>query len=72
MFNEENMRVNSYYYRVSIILVLVMVFILASNALGQNTGSGGYRDGYGSSGAMVQNPDDLMKYGRDMMRYGFH
>ena len=49
-----------------------MVFIFASNAFGQNTGSGGYRDGYGSSGAMGQNPDDLMKYGRDMMRYGFH
>ena len=49
-----------------------MVFIFASNAFGQNTSTGGYRDGYGSSGAMGQNPDDLMKYGRYMMRYGFH
>jgi len=63
---------NHIFSRVSIILILVMVFIFASNAFGQNTGSGSFRDGYGSSGAMGQNPDDLMKYGRDMMRYGFH
>lgn len=49
-----------------------MVFIFASNAFGQETGYGSPRDGYGSYGAMGQNPDDLMKYGRDMMRYGFH
>jgi hypothetical protein len=63
---------NQIFKRVSIILALVMVFIFASNAFGQNTVFGGYRDGYGSAGAMGQNPDNLMKYGRDMMRYGFH
>ena len=35
-------------------------------------GAGGYRDGYGSYETMGQDPDDLMKYGQDMMRYGFH
>jgi hypothetical protein len=63
---------NQIFYRASIIPALAIVLLLALNAFGQNTGSGSYRDGYGSSGAMGQNPDDLMKYGRDMMRYGFH
>ena len=49
-----------------------MILLLTLNAFGQEMGSGSYRDGYGSSGAMGQNPDDLMKYGRGMKRYGFH
>ena len=49
-----------------------MILLLASNVFGQEMGSGSYREGYGSYGTMGQNPDDLMKYGRDMMRYGFH
>ena len=48
-----------------------MILLLASNVFGQEMGSGSYREGYGSYGTMGQNPDDLMKYGRDMMRYGF-
>ena len=63
---------NHTFNRVSIIPVLMMVFIFASNIFGQERGAASYRDGYGSVGAMGQDPDDLMKYGRDMMRYGFH
>jgi len=63
---------NQIFYRVSIIPALAIILLFALNVFGQNTGSGSYRDGYGSSGAMGQNPDDLMRYGRDMMRYGFH
>jgi len=63
---------NPIFNRVSIILVMAMVFISTSNANGQDRGPGNYRDGYGSFGAMGQNPDDIIEYGRDMMRYGFH
>ena len=35
-------------------------------------GVGAYRDGYGSYETMGQDPDELIKYGQDMMRYGFH
>jgi hypothetical protein len=46
--------------------------LLASNASGQDMMmSGDYKDGYGAYGTMGQNPDEILKYGRDMMRYGF-
>jgi hypothetical protein len=57
---------------VSIIFVMVLSFMLASNAFSQDMGSGNYKEGYGSYGMMGQDPDEIMKYGRDMMRYGFH
>ena len=58
--------------RVSIILVMVLPFVLASNAFGQDRGADSYSDGYGSYGMMGQDPDELLEYGRKMMRYGFH
>ncbi len=63
---------NPIFNRASIILVMAIVFIFISNANGQDSGPDNYRDGYGSSGAMGQNPDDLINYGHGMMRYGFH
>ena len=57
---------------VSIILAMAFSFVLASNAFGQNMGSGRYKEGYGSHGTMGQDPDEIIKYGQDMMRYGFH
>jgi hypothetical protein len=51
---------------------MVVLMLLASNALGQDTmRSGDYKEGYGAYGTMGQNPDDILEYGRDMMRYGF-
>jgi hypothetical protein len=47
---------------------MVVLMLLASNALGQD---GDYKEGYGAYGTMGQDPDDILKYGRDMMRYGF-
>jgi hypothetical protein len=55
-----------------IISAMVLAFMLASNAFGQDMGSGRNQEGYGSYGMMGQDPDEIMKYGRDMMRYGFH
>ena len=57
----------------SIVAILAMgsIFMLSSNAFGQDMGSGGHREGYGSYGTMGQNPDEIIKYGQDMMRYGF-
>ena len=63
---------NQIFYRLSIISAFPVILLLALNAFGQEMGSGSYREGYGSYGAMGQNPDEIMKYGRDMMRYGFH
>jgi len=34
--------------------------------------SGSYEEGYGTYGTMGQDPDEIIKYGRYMMRYGFH
>ena len=63
---------NSIINRVSIILAMVLPFMLASNVFGQDMGSGSYKEGYGSYGTMGQDPDDILKYGQEMMRYGFH
>lgn len=63
---------NNIINRVSIILAMVLPFMLASNVFGQDMGSGSYKEGYGSYGTMGQDPDDILKYGQEMMRYGFH
>ena len=57
---------------VSIILAMALPFMLAPNAFGQNMGSDSYNQGYGSYDTMGQDPDEIMRYGQDMMRYGFH
>jgi hypothetical protein len=58
--------------KVWIILTVAMVFMLSSIAISGDWESSSYRKGYGSYGTMGQNPDEIIKYGRDMMRYGFH
>jgi hypothetical protein len=58
-------------HNVAVILVLVSTLMLSSNTFGQDTGTGSHREGYGSYNTMGQNPDDILKYGQDMMRYGF-
>ncbi len=57
---------------VTLMPAMVVLFLLASNGLGQDVmRSGGYNDGYGAYGTMGQNPDEILAYGRAMMRYGF-
>ena len=58
--------------RISIILAMVFIFMLFSNAYGQDRRADSYGEGYGSHGMMGQDPDEILTYGRDMMRYGFH
>ena len=59
-------------FSLSLIPAMVTLFLLASSALGQDMmGSGDYKEGYGTYGTMGQNPDDILEYGRAMMRYGF-
>lgn len=56
----------------TLVPVMVVLFMLASNALGQEMmRSEVHKDGYGAYGTMGQNPDEILEYGRDMMRYGF-
>ncbi len=51
---------------------MVVLCMLASTALGQEKmRSGGYEEGYGGYGMMGQDPDEILAYGRAMMRYGF-
>lgn len=50
---------------------LVFLFLLPSNALGQDMGMEMHKEGYGSYNTMGQNPDEIIQYGRNMMRYGF-
>jgi hypothetical protein len=63
---------NQVIIRVSIIPIIVLILILAPNASGQDTGTESYSEGYGSHGMMGQDPDEILEYGREMMRYGFH
>ncbi len=54
--------------KVWIILVMILTFIPCSKGFGQGSNS----DGYGSYGMMGQDPNEILEYGRKMMRYGFH
>ena len=59
-------------YTLSLITAMVVLFLLATSALGQEMmRSGGHKEGYGAYGAMGQNPEEILAYGRAMMRYGF-
>ena len=62
---------NSIINSLSIMLAMVSSFMLASNTLGQDMGGRSYKEGYGSYGTMGQDPDEILKYGQEMMRYGF-
>ena len=57
---------------ISLILAMAVALLLATNTFGQDRRSGSHREGYGSYGMTGQDPDEILKYGRDMMRYGFH
>jgi hypothetical protein len=71
MKEDSKMR-NKVINRISIILAMVLIFMLASNAFGQDRRADSYREGYGAYGMMGQDPEEILEYGREMMRYGFH
>jgi len=54
-----------------LLTAMVVLFLLASEAAGQDMGSTDYKEGYGGYGTMGQDPDEILNYGRNMMRYGF-
>lgn len=58
--------------RIWIVLAMVLTFVPVSNVFGQDKGVEIFSEGYGSHGMMGQDPDELLKYGQEMMRYGFH
>jgi hypothetical protein len=63
---------NKKIYGLSVITAMVLLLLSASDVLGQEMmRSGGFKDGYGAYGTMGQNPDEILAYGRAMMRYGF-
>ena len=63
---------NNIISRIPLILTMALASLLAANAFGQDMRSDTHQDGYGSYQTMGQDPDEILKYGRDMMRYGFH
>jgi hypothetical protein len=62
---------NRIIFRLSVIPAIILLFMWASTALGQDMGSGSHKEGYGGYGTMGSNPDEILDYGRGMMRYGF-
>ncbi len=63
---------NSILKRVSIISAMILAFMAPSAVFCQDTTSVSYKEGYGSYGMMGQDPGEIIKYDRDMMRYGFY
>jgi hypothetical protein len=55
-----------------ILMAMASALFLVPNAFGQDMGAASYNEGYGSYDRMGQDPDAVLLYGRDMMRYGFH
>jgi hypothetical protein len=53
------------------ILAVIMIFIPCSNGFAQGSREGNLSEGYGAYDMMGQNPDEILEYGRNMMRYGF-
>lgn len=63
---------NKKIYSLSVIPAMLLLLLSASDAFGQDMmRPGGYKEGYGAYGTMGQNPDEILAYGRAMMRYGF-
>ena len=54
--------------KIPVILLIILMFIPCSNGFGQGSNS----EGYGSYNMMGQDPDEILEYGRRMMRYGFN
>lgn len=55
-----------------IILVIILIFIPVSSGFAQGLRGDNLVEGYGSYGMMGQDPEEILEYGRKMMRYGFH
>ena len=55
-----------------IILVIILTFIPVYSGFAQGGRGDNLSDGYGSYNMMGQNPDEILEYGRKMMRYGFN
>jgi hypothetical protein len=51
----------------SVIFAMILPFLVATNAVGQQMGSDSYRGRNGSHGMMGQDPDEILRYCLDMM-----
>ena len=58
--------------RISIILFILLIFFPFPSGFAQGERGDNLSDGYGSYNMMGQNPDEILEYGRKMMRYGFN
>jgi hypothetical protein len=55
-----------------IVLVIILTFIPVSNGFAQGGREENLGEGYGSYGMMGQDPEEILEYGRKIMRYGFN
>lgn len=53
-----------------LLIILTSIFISNGSVLGRQVNN--IDEGYGSYGMMGQDPDEILEYGRKMMRYDFH
>ena len=58
--------------KISIILLVLLIFFPFSYGFGQGGTNSNLSEGYGSYNMMGQDPDEILEYGRRMMRYGFN
>lgn len=63
---------NNHIKTLIILMAMALTFFLVPNTFGQDMGTASYSDGYGSYDRMGEDPDAVLLYGRQMMRYGFH
>ena len=58
--------------RILVILFILLIFFPFSYGFGQGGMNDRLSEGYGSYNMMGQDPDEILEYGRRMMRYGFN
>ena len=55
-----------------IILLMTLILLPVSGGFAQGVRGDSLNEGYGSYNMMGQDPDEILEYGRKMMRYGFN
>ena len=55
-----------------IILLMTLILLPVSGGFAQGVREDSLNEGYGSYNMMGQDPDEILEYGRKMMRYGFN
>lgn len=63
---------NIFINKIWIILLMTLILLPVSSGFAQEGRRDNLSEGYGSYNMMGQDPDEILEYGRKMMRYGFN